>query len=188
MHRSFVVALLRRCSLAFVLVALWSPRAGAQGTGAAAASAPPPAAAGCDEAPHHEFDFWLGQWEVRLPNGRLAGTNRIEPLLGGCVLQEHWRSAGAGHGTSLNFYDRATRQWNQVWIDAQGGVLRLAGARTGDSMVMTGVSPDSAGVPVQQRITWTPRTDGSLRQLWETSADGRTWTTAFDGIYSRAAR
>jgi hypothetical protein len=186
MQLSLVVALVRRAALAAALIAAAPPLARSQGANAPAPAPPAAAPAACDSAAHHEFDFWIGQWEVRLPTGRLAGTNRIEPLLGGCVLQEHWRSAGGGHGTSLNFYDRTTRRWNQVWVDAQGGVLRLTGARSGEAMVLTGVLPDSAGAPVQQRITWTSRADGSVRQLWESSSDGRTWTTAFDGTYKRA--
>ena len=190
MRPGFVVTSLRRSSHLAMLATLLAPCALAQGAGAGSPPSPSPAsnAPSCDEPAHHEFDFWVGEWEVRLPDGRLAGTNRIERLLDGCVLQEHWRSAGAGHGTSLNFYDRITRQWNQVWIDAQGGVLRLTGTRQGDAMVLTGVQPDSAGSPVRQRITWTPRADGSVRQLWETSADGRSWTVAFDGSYRRAGR
>ncbi len=33
-------------------------------------------------------------------------------------------------------------------------------------------------------ITWTPNADGSVRQHWETSEDGKTWKTAFDGLYT----
>ena len=40
---------------------------------------------------------------------------------------------------------------------------------------------------MQQRITWTPASDGSVRQLWELSSDaGKTWTVLFDGRYVRA--
>jgi hypothetical protein len=33
----------------------------------------------------------------------------------------------------------------------------------------------------------TPNADGSVRQLWETSRDGQTWSVLFDGLYTRAA-
>ena len=37
-----------------------------------------------------------------------------------------------------------------------------------------------------ERITWTPNADGTVRQHWEQSTDGgKTWTTAFDGLYRR---
>jgi hypothetical protein len=40
---------------------------------------------------------------------------------------------------------------------------------------------------VHQRIAWTPRPDGSVRQWWQRSDDGgTTWHTVFDGRYVRA--
>jgi hypothetical protein len=37
------------------------------------------------------------------------------------------------------------------------------------------------------KITWTPNSDGSVRQLWESSTDhGKTWNIAFDGLYKKA--
>ena len=35
-----------------------------------------------------------------------------------------------------------------------------------------------------ERITWTPLTDGNVRQHWQQSTDqGETWVTVFDGMY-----
>ena len=170
--------------------ALLSSPAAAQAQSSGGAPAPPatPAAARpapCDAGEYHQFDFWLGRWKVTLPDGRVAGTNHIERLPGGCVLQEHWLAARGGPGTSLNFYDRAGGQWHQVWVDAQGGVLRLTGGRQGQAMVLTGTAPGANGEAVQQRITWSPLSGGRVRQLWETSSDGKTWQVAFDGTYAR---
>ena len=52
-------------------------------------------------------------------------------------------------------------------------------------MVLRGVTHNAQGAAVQNRITWTPNADGSVRQHWEASTDGETWTTAFDGRYVR---
>ena len=50
----------------------------------------------------------------------------------------------------------------------------------------TGPHPDKPGLTLQQRITWTPNADATVRQLWETSEDGgKTWSVAFDGRYVR---
>ena len=153
----------------------------------AAASTPASAAAGspCDAAEHRQFDFWVGHWQVHAPNGKVAGTNRIERLLGGCVLQENWVGAGGGTGTSLNFYDRASGEWNQIWVDGRGGVLRLTGGLRDGAMVMTGTVPGAKGGTVHQRITWTPLPGGAVRQYWETSTDGQQWQASFDGTYTR---
>ena len=54
-------------------------------------------------------------------------------------------------------------------------------------LAMTGPSPTEPKTIVQQRITWTPANDGSVRQVWELSSDaGKTWTVLFDGRYVRA--
>ena len=154
------------------------------------ASAPAPAqppSPTCEAPEHHQFDFWIGEWTVRGPAGRVVGTNRIEQVLGGCAIVEHWTSSGGNHGTSLNFYDRTARQWTQTWIDNAGQPLTLAGALRDGRMVMAGTTPGGAGAAAtQQRITWTPLEGGDVRQVWESSTDGgATWTIAFDGRYSR---
>jgi hypothetical protein len=38
---------------------------------------------------------------------------------------------------------------------------------------------------VHERISWTPQPDGTVRQLWEQSADGSRWRVVFDGRYVR---
>ena len=43
--------------------------------------------------------------------------------------------------------------------------------------------------PLRNRITWTPNSDGTVRQLWEVSKDqGESWQTEFDGLYKRQSR
>ena len=51
----------------------------------------------------------------------------------------------------------------------------------GGTMVLEGMDGG-----VRQRIAWTPDGEG-VRQLWETSGDGATWETAFDGRYRRTS-
>jgi hypothetical protein len=150
--------------------------------------APVPAADPCAAAPHHQFDFWIGEWEVRGPDGRLLGSNRITSILGGCALREEWTSAnGKVQGVSLNAYDVADARWHQAWVDTGGSRLTLTGGLVEASMVMeqrSEAGPTGAGEV--QRVTWTPLGDGRVRQHWEISDDGgRTWKTAFDGFYSR---
>jgi hypothetical protein len=142
--------------------------------------------AACAAPEYRQFDFWAGDWNVT-QNGKRAGTNRIEKILGGCALLEHWEGAGGSRGNSLNYYDAVRHVWHQTWIDNQGAPLELEGKLEGDNMVLTGNAQDPAsGAGVINRLTWTPRPDGTVRQHWETSADGgKTWQTAFDGLYAR---
>ena len=53
-------------------------------------------AAACDAAVHRAFDCWLGEWQVHMPDGKLAGTDLITSEYGGCVIHEHY-STGRGY-------------------------------------------------------------------------------------------
>lgn len=145
---------------------------------------PPPAP--CSTAHARAFDFWLGRWEVYDPKGEKAGDSRIEAVLGGCVVQEHWRGRGGVEGMSFNSTD-AQGRWMQHWVDNRGGRLTLAGGLQGASMVLQTLREAGAlmgAAPELDRITWTPLPGGAVRQLWEQSADGgSTWRVLFDGKY-----
>ena len=147
-----------------------------------AAPQPQPA---CDSPEHRQFDFWVGEWSVTQA-GKTAGTNHIERILDGCALLESWTGASGYRGNSLNFYDTARKRWHQTWTDTSGLALALDGELAQGSMVLAGTRRDpTTQRTVHDRITWTPNPDGTVRQLWETSPDGKTWSTAFDGLYSR---
>ncbi len=134
----------------------------------------------CTAAAHRQFDFWLGNWNVTLPDGNLAGTNRIEAILDGCVLHESWAGAKGLRGQSYNIYDATTERWHQTWVDAQGTRLELSGSFVNGKMVLIGTGAKG----IQNRITWEPLKGGKVRQLWESSTDGgRTWSMQFDGLY-----
>ena len=140
----------------------------------------------CTAPEYHQFDFWLGNWTVHRPDGRLAGTNRITREFKGCVLHEHWAGHGGSNGESFNIYDAARGRWHQTWVDDSGTLLTLDGGLVGTSMVLSGVQIGSGGARTTERITWTPNNDGQVRQLWESSPDGgKTWTVQFDGLYTR---
>lgn len=156
---------------------------------ASSAPAQPPAApaasAPCAGAEHRELDFWLGSWQVRTPDGNLAGTNRIEKKHGGCVLHESYTTGRGYSGESLNIYDATRQVWHQTWADSSGTLLQLEGGLRKGAMVLEGETLDAAGKPVRHRITWTPNPDGSVRQLWESTDAQGAWNVAFDGLYTR---
>ncbi len=149
----------------------------------AAQTAAPPA--GCEDAVHRQFDFWAGQWAVTgAANGNVAGSNTIEIILGGCVLQENWSGAGGTDGKSFNYFDDG--QWRQLWLDSSGNALELAGNLEEGSMVLRGESPARDGGTAQHEIRYEPREDGTVRQTWRASRDGgKNWNVLFDGIYTR---
>jgi hypothetical protein len=136
----------------------------------------------CTSAEHRQFDFWIGTWSVS-EKGKPAGENRIEAIDKGCVLLESWRGVEGMTGHSLNIYDAKRKVWHQTWADSRGSLLTLEGSFRDGAMVLEGVHP---GTKRRERITWTPLPQGKVRQHWQSSSDGgATWTTAFDGLYSR---
>ncbi len=141
----------------------------------------------CCTEKHQEFDFWIGEWTVTNPDGKLAGTNSIKKIQDQCVLQENWTSAqGNFTGTSNNFYNYKTKQWEQLWIDNQGQSLHLKGNRTGNQMILqTDEENDKEGNPFYHRVTWTYNADGTVRQYWETIKNNTEITVAFDGLYRK---
>jgi len=138
----------------------------------------------CSAPEHRQFDFWLGDWEVRGPAGKVAGHNTITSAHGGCVVFENWKGTGGVTGSSFNVYDPAKRKWRQTWVDGTGGILDLEGTFSDGRMVLA--SAPASKTDVVNRITWERLPDGRVRQLWETSKDsGATWSVAFDGYYTK---
>jgi hypothetical protein len=140
----------------------------------------------CSEGPFREFDFWAGEWNVHDAQGKAAGVNSISIEENGCVLVERWRSANGGTGQSYNYYDPAAKRWKQLWVGFNI-LLHMEGGMSTGSMRLEGplqyLGQDRVTI---LRGTWTPLPDGRLRQLFEESEDdGATWTTWFDGYYTR---
>ncbi|WP_211236834.1 hypothetical protein [Chitinimonas koreensis] len=143
------------------------------------------AASPCDSSAHRAFDFWLGEWQVHTPDGKLAGTNRISSEYNGCVLHERYDTGRGFSGESLNSYDAGRKVWHQTWVDTSGTLLLLEGGLRNGSMVLEGQTTGTDQTVTMHRITWTPNANGSVRQLWEsTNANGQ-WEVAFDGLYTR---
>lgn len=139
----------------------------------------------CSASEHREFDFWVGEWEVRDPSGQVVGHNTIERVANGCGLIERWRGVQGPTGVSLNWYEPRTGRWNQTWVGL-GLYLRLTGGFEDGEMVLSGEREAERG-RVRDRIVWTPLDDGRVRQRWQVSRDGgASWETVFDGTYGRS--
>lgn len=144
----------------------------------------------CTAPEFRHFDFWLGEWDVTGGGSpQPTATNSITATQGGCVVFEQY-TAGAFTGMSINFYDAARETWRQTWMSNGGGAVYLEGGlNENGEMVMSDANlPSSTASGTINRVTWTPNPDGSVRQFWQSSSDGgATWTTAFDGLYTRQA-
>jgi hypothetical protein len=169
-------------------------RAG-QATPPATPATPPPLPT-CDRSEHRQFDYWVGEWDVR-PAGQpdtaptpLGNVIRLED--GGCVVTEHWTTPRMT-GRSVNIYDRTRGQWHQTWVDSTGGLHEYWGAVNAEGdLVLHGSTPVAAAGNARQAVRLTffnlgpdRKTPDRVRQFSEVlGADGR-WTTSYDLIYTR---
>lgn len=144
----------------------------------------------CENDPaFHEFDFWLGEWVVHGPNGTLAGTNVIEPAERGCVILENWTNVAGGTGMSINYVDKISGEWVQIWNAEGGSQINIRGGMTDEGMLLVGtLHTVGSDTTLPFRGLWTPLPDGRVRQFFEQSNDGgATWQTSFEGFYTRTA-
>lgn len=142
----------------------------------------------CTSAEYRQFDFWLGEWEVRGAAGKLAGMNRVTRAFGGCALHEQYDTGRGYSGGSFNIYDAGRKKWHQSWVDSSGTLLQLDGGLVDGKMVLEGETTAANGARTRHRITWTPNSDGSVRQLWESTNPAGEWAVAFDGKYTKLAK
>lgn len=179
-------AALLTAGLAAGLVTTLAPLAAPSPAGAQERRKPP----ACSEvAGFGELDFWVGEWDV-YEKGELAGHNRIEKILDGCAVLEHWSSEGGGDGKSLFYYLPEEDTWKQVWVTGfaamPGGIKEkaLVERLPGGGLRFQGRVPRPGGRSVLDRTTLTPLPEGRVRQVIEISGDeGETWESGWDAVY-----
>jgi hypothetical protein len=148
--------------------------------------------AGCDTPESHQFDFWVGKWEVH-PNGadKIIAHSLIEKKYTGCAIRENWMPLGkeiAGGGGSLSLYDPSRKQWRQTWVDSSGTRVDLDGGFADGVMSITGnwANFGGPGTDALVRMNYQLQPDGQVRQWAQASTDGgKTWKPAFDFLYRK---
>jgi tetratricopeptide (TPR) repeat protein len=135
-------------------------------------------------AESHQFDFWVGEWNVATPAGQPAGHSVVQKILGQCVILENWTDGQGGEGKSLNAYNAQLKMWQQFWTDQYGSVTEYRESEwVGTSLRLTA----HVGA-AQVRMTFTPVDSNTVRQVGERSTDGgKTWAPSFDLYYHRKA-
>ena len=141
-----------------------------------------------DDPRSREFDFWIGQWNVRNAAGVTVGTSTVEATLDRCAVTEHWRPSGGGsEGRSINVFDVVSKQWRQFYVDSSGLVTHYEGSLSEGSLRLEGETHSRRFPAVKARMTFTPQPDGSVRQFGQVSTDGgKSWTSSYDLLYVRA--
>jgi len=137
-------------------------------------------------AKSREFDFWIGEWDVKSAQGQPAGQSKIEIILGECVILENWTSAlpNMYSGKSFNLYNPTTQKWMQTWVDDKGAVLEFINGEYKDNKMVFVTLPDAQKTIT--RLTFHKLSPDLVRQYFETTTDnGQSWTTTIDLQYHR---
>lgn len=140
----------------------------------------------CSASEYHQFDFWIGDWDVfdmDKPDEVVARA-RVEPILNGCVLLEDYQQNDGLRGQSFNHYDASRKTWHESWVTNRGTMLLFDGSMESGAMVLNGVSRKD-GQDSLIRDTW-KLTNDIVRETAVKSTDGgKTWRTLFDMGFRR---
>jgi len=140
-----------------------------------------------DSEVRRQFDFWLGEWDVFVGE-KQVGESSITMAQGGCAIHESYTTAGNYAGQSINFYDPIAKKWKQSWVGSAGDVGNYEETDSGEGDMQFQTRQLTAkGVIVLRKMTFTYNSkEDTVRQLLEDSTDeGETWKTVFDGLYKR---
>ena len=147
-------------------------------------------AAPCEDPEFHQFDFWLGDWDVTSTGPGVAqGTSHISNEMGGCVVWENWTSAGnSGYfGKSYNTYNVNLQRWEQYWVDNAAGTMFFHGTlKDGVMDYWTDEIPQPNGDKLLRHLQFFNLSKDQVRQFSQRSIDGgKTWSVEYDFTYSR---
>ena len=145
----------------------------------------------CSAPEASQFDFWVGNWEATW-NDTSHGANRIEKMFGNCTIHENFSDPRIGYlGQSWSVYNTNYKQWQQTWVDNQGGYIVLTGGMVADSMILSTaerivparISP--TGKLINRMVFYNIKSN-SFDWSWQASADGgATWKTNWLIHYKR---
>ncbi len=133
---------------------------------------------GCDEC--HQLDFWIGEWKVEWENSdgtKREGTNTINSILNGCVIQENFDgNPGVGFkGKSFSVYNHTKKIWQQTWVDTEGNYMVFTGSKEDEKMTLSRKIMYEGNEIIQRMVFYNIKED-SFDWNWEASNDnGKNW-------------
>jgi hypothetical protein len=146
----------------------------------------------CTLPQQKQLEFWVGNWDLTWPGqnaGQTAhGTNIVNRIMDGCVVQENFSGGDSMHlrGTSLSTFDARSGHWKQTWVDNQGGYLDFVGDFKDGQMILQREAVSPNGAHMLQRMVWKNISANELDWSWESSKDGgKTWQVLWPLHYKR---
>jgi len=136
------------------------------------------------------FDFWVGDWTLSWTSSdgkRETGSNRIEKILDGKVIQEHFSDDKKSlEGTSISVYDSQKGSWHQAWADNQGGYFDFQGSVMDGKRMFGTAMKEVDGKKVMQRMVFYDISHDAFMWDWELTKDGgKTWALQWRIHYKR---
>lgn len=138
-------------------------------------------------AAYHALDFSLGTWAIAVPGSPAGATSVIQREAGGCAVVENWKG-GRQTGINVDAYNSEDKHWHRFFVDSIGKVHVFEGVAEGASIVYHGTSPGPGGATELNRLVLRSEGPDKMTQLWQKSIDGKTWSVAFQGSYTRINR
>jgi hypothetical protein len=141
----------------------------------------------CADAAHRQLDYWLGDWAVTAPGSAPNASSKVHLELDGCAVVENW-DGGRGHiGENVMAYSADDHGWHGLFLDNKGRVhVFVDGKVEAGSAEFSASSRAEDGTTVLNRVRIVRISADKVEQLWEKSSDhGATWSTEFQGEYSR---
>jgi len=146
----------------------------------------------CEASQQRQFDFWVGEWNLTWPGTQAGsvqhGTNSIQRILDGCVVEENFSGGSDMHlrGRSVSIFNLAAGKWKQTWVDNEGGYLDFVGEFKDGQMILSREATGPAGKKFLQRMVWKNITATEFDWSWESSKnDGKTWQVVWPIHYEK---
>jgi hypothetical protein len=146
----------------------------------------------CSAPEFHQFDFWVGDWDLTWPNPKggaeLHGENHITREYNNCVIHEHFsdHAAPSFKGMSVSTFVPQAKKWKQTWVDNQGAYLDFTGEFKDGQMILSRSGKNPKGQDVTQRMVFKSIQPDSFDWSWEVSQDGgKTWKVQWPIHYTR---
>jgi hypothetical protein len=143
----------------------------------------------------HDFDFLVGQWQVRHRRlkERLAGSHEWIEFDGTLSMRQFMDGrvnvdddvfnvpGGAWRGVALRAYDPKSARWSIWWVDSRNPSANLDPPMKGqfENSIGTFYADDTLrGKPIKVRFIWSHKTPSTARWEQAYSPDGgKTWET-----------
>lgn len=135
----------------------------------------------------NDLDFWIGEWTVEWKDTSgitHTGTNKIEKILNGKVIQENFSAEGF-NGKSFSVFHPMKKIWQQTWVDNNSGYMVFEGGKDNDNFILS-MQREVKGKIVLMRMVFNNITKDGFNWDWQMSSDnGETWKDQWNLVYKR---